>query len=254
MNLENVAAVVTGGGSGLGRATARALAQRGARVGVIDLNEGAATTVASGIDGLAIVCDVSDAESTASAVDRVIEQFGVPRILINCAGIGVAARIVGRDGPHSLDLFANVIRVNLIGTFNLLRLVSAHMMTLEPITESGGRGVIVNTASVAAYEGQVGQAAYSASKGGVVALTLPAARELASSGIRVLTIAPGMIETPMFGGLSQEVQDQLAAQVPFPRRLGHPSEFAALVEHIIDNELLNGEVIRLDGAIRMQPR
>ena len=193
MNLENVAAVVTGGGSGLGRATARALAQRGARVGVIDLDEGAATAVASGIDGLAIVCDVSDAESAASAVDQVIEQFGVPRILINCAGIGVAARIVGRDGPHSLDLFANVIRVNLIGTFNLLRLVSAHMMTLEPITESGGRGVIVNTASVAAYEGQVGQAAYSASKGGVVALTLPAARELASSGIRVLTIAPGMI-------------------------------------------------------------
>ena len=143
---------------------------------------------------------------------------------------------------------------NLIGTFNLLRLVSAHMVALEPITESGGRGVIVNTASVAAYEGQVGQAAYSASKGGVVALTLPAARELASSGIRVLTIAPGMIETPMFGGLSQEVQDQLAAQVPFPRRLGHRKEFAALVEHIIDNELLNGEVIRLDGAIRMQPR
>ena len=242
MNLENVAAVVTGGGSGLGRATAIALAQRGARVGVIDLDENAATAVANGIDGLAIACDVSDAESAASGVDQVIEQFGVPRVLINCAGIGVAARIVGRDGPHSLDLFANVIRVNLIGTFNLLRLVSAHMVALEPITESGGRG------------GQVGQAAYSASKGGVVALTLPAARELASSGIRVLTIAPGMIATPMFEGLSQEVQDRLAAQVPFPRRLGHPKEFAALVEHIIDNEMLNGEVIRLDGAIRMQPR
>ena len=232
MNLENVAAVVTGGGSGLGRATAIALAQRGARVGVIDLDENAATAVANGIDGLAIACDVSDAESAASAVDQVIEQFGVPRVLINCAGIGVAARIVGRDGPHSLDLFANVIRVNLIGTFNLLRLVSAHMVALEPITESGGRGVIVNTASVAAYEGQIGQAAYSASKGGVVALTLPAARELASSGIRVLTIAPGMIATPMFEGLSQEVQDQLAAQVPFPRRLGHPKEFAALVADV----------------------
>ena len=181
-------------------------------------------------------------------------EIGPPRVVVNCAGIALAGRIVGRDGPHDLGDYQKVINVNLIGTFNVLRLTAATMSELELIGDSGGRGVIINTASVAAYDGQIGQAAYSSSKGGVVALTLPAARELARFGIRVMTIAPGLIKTPMLSGLPKEAQESLADQVPFPRRLGEPEEYASLVEHIIDNEMLNGEVIRLDGAIRMQPK
>ena len=254
MDLENAVALVTGGGSGMGKETATMLAKRGARIALLDLDEAAAKAVAEELGGLAIAWDVSNADSAAAAVERVDQQLGGPRVLVNCAGIGIAARIMGRDGPHSLELFEKVLKVNLIGTFNLLRLIAPCMSKLSPLTDSGSRGVIVNTASVAAYEGQIGQAAYSASKGGVVALTLPAAREMAKVGVRVMTIAPGLIDTPMMGSLPEDIQAALAAQVPFPSRLGQPDEFAALVEHIIDNEMLNGEVIRLDGAIRMQPR
>jgi NAD(P)-dependent dehydrogenase (short-subunit alcohol dehydrogenase family) len=188
-----------------------------------------------------------------SAVARISGELGVARLLVNCAGIAPAARIVGRDGPMDLDAFRKVIEVNLIGTFNSMRCAAAAMMALDPVTESGERGVIVSTASVAAFEGQIGQAAYSASKGGVVGLTLPAAREFSKFGIRVVTIAPGLIGTPMLLGMPREVQDSLAASVPFPKRFGDPEEYARLVEHIATNEMLNGEVIRLDGAIRMQP-
>jgi NAD(P)-dependent dehydrogenase (short-subunit alcohol dehydrogenase family) len=200
-----------------------------------------------------VTCDVADAASMESAVARISGELGVARLLVNCAGIAPAARIVGRDGPMDLDAFRKVIEVNLIGTFNSMRCAAAAMMALDPVTESGERGVIVSTASVAAFEGQIGQAAYSASKGGVVGLTLPAAREFSKFGIRVVTIAPGLIGTPMLLGMPREVQDSLAASVPFPKRFGDPEEYARLVEHIATNEMLNGEVIRLDGAIRMQP-
>ena len=244
MDLSNQSAVVTGGASGMGAVTASALAARGARVAVLDLNETAAQDKADEFDGVGIACDVADAQSAGSAVKRVVAEIG----------IALASRIVGRDGPHDLDDYQKVINVNLIGTFNMLRLTAAAMSELELIGDSGSRGVIINTASVAAYDGQIGQAAYSSSKGGVVALTLPAARELARFGIRVMTIAPGLIKTPMLSGLPKEAQDSLADQVPFPQRFGEPEEYASLVEHIVDNEMLNGEVIRLDGAIRMQPK
>lgn len=252
MDLRNQSAVVTGGASGMGAVTASALAARGARVAVLDINQTAAQDKADEFGGVGIACDVADAQSAASAVERVVAEIGPPRVVVNCAGIALAGRIVGRDGPHDLGDYQKVISVNLIGTFNVLRLTAATMSELEVIGDSGGRGVIINTASVAAYDGQIGQAAYSSSKGGVVALTLPAARELARFGIRVMTIAPGLIKTPMLSGLPNEVQESLADQVPFPRRLGEPEEYASLVEHIVDNEMLNGEVIRLDGAIRMQ--
>ena len=254
MDLNNQSAVVTGGASGMGAVTAAALAARGARVAVLDMNQNAAEKKASAIGGIGIVCDVADAQSASSAVDRVVAELGPPRVVVNCAGIALAGRIVGRDGPHDLADYQKVINVNLIGTFNILRLTAARMSDLELICCSGGRVVIINTASVAAYDGQIGQAAYSSSKGGVVALTLPAARELARFGIRVMTIAPGLIKTPMLSGLPMEAQESLADQVPFPRRLGEPEEYTSLVEQIIDNEMLNGEVIRLDGAIRMQPK
>jgi len=254
MNLNNETALVTGAASGMGAATAEALAARGARVAILDINEAAAKTAAGKLGGVGIGCDVSNADSTAAALDEAVEALGAPRVVVSCAGIALASRIVGREGPHDLAAYQQVINVNLIGTFNILRLAAARMMDQETVSKSGSRGVIINTASVAAYEGQVGQAAYSSSKGGVVALTLPAARELAQFGIRVMTIAPGLIRTPMLGGLPEEVQESLGSQVPFPKRLGQPEEFASLVEHIVDNEMLNGDVIRLDGAIRMQPR
>jgi NAD(P)-dependent dehydrogenase (short-subunit alcohol dehydrogenase family) len=253
MKLEGVAAIVTGGASGLGTATGRALAAAGAKVALLDLNEAAARTVADEIGGIALACDVSDAASAEAAVARAADAHGPARILVNCAGIAPAARIVGRNGPASLDTYARVIQVNLIGTFNMMRLVAAGAMALEPL-EGGERGVIVSTASIAAYEGQIGQAAYASSKAGVVGLTLPAAREFAPAGIRVCAIAPGIFETPMLFGLPQEVQDSLGASVPFPSRLGKPDEYAMLVMAIIANPMLNGEVIRLDGALRMQPR
>jgi NAD(P)-dependent dehydrogenase (short-subunit alcohol dehydrogenase family) len=253
MQVKGHAAIVTGGASGLGAATARALAKAGAKVAVFDVNEAAGREVAAEIGGLAVVCDVSDAKSAEAAVAEARETHGAARIAINCAGIGPAARIVGKDGPMPLDQFRRVIEINLIGSFNIMRLAAADMVGLAPL-EDGERGVIVSTASVAAYEGQIGQAAYSASKGGIVALTLPAAREFARSGIRVNAVAPGLFATPLLLGMPQNVQDGLAASVPFPSRFGKPEEYAATVLHIIDNPMLNGECIRLDGALRMQPK
>ncbi|MBK4722202.1 SDR family NAD(P)-dependent oxidoreductase [Azospirillum sp. YIM DDC1] len=253
MQINGQAAIVTGGASGMGAETARHLAKLGAKVTVLDMNEAAVKQVAEEIGGLGLLCDVSSAESAEKAVAEARAAHGPARIAINCAGVAPAKRIVGRDGPMALDDFRKVIEVNLIGTFNMLRLAAADMGTLDPL-ESGERGVIVNTASVAAYEGQIGQAAYASSKGGIVALTICAARDLARSGVRVMTIAPGLIGTPMLLNMPQEVQDSLAATVPFPKRFGQPSEYARLVQHILENEMLNGEVIRLDGAIRMAPQ
>ncbi|MGC8475017.1 MAG: SDR family NAD(P)-dependent oxidoreductase [Acetobacteraceae bacterium] len=253
MELHGQSALVTGGGSGLGAATAAALAAAGARVAVLDRNAEAAAAVAARIDGFAATVDVTDPAGAAAALAAAEAALGPPRVLVNCAGIGEAGRILGRDGPLALEAFARVIAVNLIGTFNMLRLAAARMSTLDPGPD-GERGVVVNTASVAAYDGQVGQAAYAASKAGVVGLTLPAARELARAGIRVMTIAPGLIETPMFDGVPETLRQGLAASVPFPSRLGRPEEYAALVLHICANRYLNGETIRLDGALRMAPR
>lgn len=253
MNIAGLSALVTGGGSGMGAATARHLAGLGAKVTVLDVNKNAVEAVAAEIGGLGLACDVSSAASAEEAVAKAAEAHGPARILVNCAGVAPAKRIVGRDGPMALDDFRRVIDINLIGTFNLLRLAAAGMATLDPL-DSGERGVIVNTASVAAYEGQIGQAAYAASKGGVVALTICAARDLARHGVRVMTIAPGLIGTPMLLNMPQEVQDSLAATVPFPKRFGKPEEYARLVQHIVENEMLNGDVIRLDGAIRMAPQ
>src|SRR5262245_17956634 len=253
MNHKGHAALVTGGGSGLGAATAAVLAKQGAKVTLLDVNENAMKEVAAKIGPLAVKCDVSDADAAAKTVSEARAKHGAARILINCAGIGAAKRIVGRDGPMPLGDFERVIKINLIGTFNLMRLMAADAANLEPL-EDGERGVIVSTASVAAYEGQIGQAAYAASKGGVVALTVPAAREFAQFGIRVNAIAPGIFLTPMLMGLSQEVQASLAASVPFPKTLGAPEHYAALVLHIVENRYLNGEVIRLDGALRMAPK
>ena len=253
MKIEGLSALVTGGASGMGAATARHLAANGAKVTVLDVNEDAVLKVAHEIGGLGLVCDVTDSASAERAFEQASAAHGPARIAINCAGIAPAQRIVGRDGPMPLESFRKVIEVNLIGTFNILRLAAADMAKLAPL-ETGERGVIVNTASVAAYEGQIGQAAYASSKGGIVALTICAARDLARSAIRVMTIAPGLIGTPMLLNMPQEVQDSLAATVPFPKRFGHPEEYARLVQHIVENEMLNGDVIRLDGAIRMAPQ
>ena len=254
MDIKGLSAVVTGGGSGMGAETARALAKAGAKVAVLDINKAGVEAIAKEINGIALECDVSSEASAKAALDAAKKAHGAARILISCAGIAPGARIVGKEGPHDLGFFSKVINVNLIGTFNMLRLVAADMSTLEPLNDSGERGVIINTASIAAYEGQIGQAAYSASKGGVVALTLPAARELARFGIRVVTIAPGLIETPMLGGMTPEVQESLIATTIFPKRLGKASEFARLVLHVCDNALINGETIRLDGAVRLAPK
>jgi NAD(P)-dependent dehydrogenase (short-subunit alcohol dehydrogenase family) len=253
MEIKGQAAIVTGGASGLGAATARTLAAAGAKVAILDVNAKAAAEAAIDVNGLAIACDVADPVAAEAAVKQAAADHGPARILVNCAGIGPAKRIVGRDGPMPLADFERVIRINLIGSFNMMRLVAAAMQPLAPLAD-GERGVIVSTASVAAFEGQIGQAAYSASKGGIVALTLPAAREFAQFGIRVLAIAPGIFATPMLRALPQEAQDSLGASVPFPKRLGSPSEYAALVLHCIHNGYLNGEVIRIDGALRMAPR
>jgi NAD(P)-dependent dehydrogenase (short-subunit alcohol dehydrogenase family) len=253
MDAKGHAALVTGGGSGLGAATARRLAQAGAKVAVLDINLDGAKAVAAEIGGLAVACDVADAASAEAAVAAARKAHGPARVLINCAGIGPAARIVGREGPMPLQDFARVININLIGSFNLMRLAADDMSKLEPFVD-GERGVIVSTASVAAYDGQIGQAAYSASKGGIVALTLPAARELARFGIRVNVIAPGIFATPLLLGMPKPVQESLAASIPFPSRFGTGEEYAKLVMHILDNVMLNGEVIRLDGAIRMPPK
>lgn len=251
MEIKGAAAVVTGGGSGLGAATARALAAKGARVTVLDVNLEAAQKVADEIGGLALRCDVSD-EAAAEALDAAAAKHGHARILVNCAGIGPAGKTVGKDGPLPLSEYKRVIEVNLIGSFNMLRLAAARMVDLDLVGEE--RGVVINTASVAAFEGQIGQVAYSSSKGGIVGMTLPAARDLSRSAIRVNTIAPGIFLTPLLMTVSEEYRQSLGAQVPFPPRLGDPSEYAALAVHIVENTMINGETIRLDGAIRMGPK
>lgn len=255
MNISGTGALVTGGASGLGAATARRLAASGASVVLADLNEEGGSALAKELGGGAqfVRCDVTDPASVEAAVKAAAGLGNGLRILINCAGIGIAERILGKDGPMDLNRFAKVIQVNLIGTFNALRLAAAAMTQNEPDAE-GERGVIVSTASVAAFEGQIGQAAYSSSKGGIVGLTLPAARELARYGIRVVAIAPGIFDTPLLAGLPEPARVSLGQQVPFPSRLGRPEEYAALVQHIVENTMINGETIRLDGAIRMAPR
>ncbi len=253
MDFNNVAAIVTGGASGLGEGAARALASAGCKVAILDLQKERGEQVAADIGGIFVECDVSSAASAEAAITAAREAHGPCGIAVNCAGIATASRILGRDGVMPLENFSKVIQVNLIGTFNILRLAAADMAQREPNAD-GERGVIINTASVAAYEGQIGQAAYSASKGGVVALTLQAARELAREGIRVNTIAPGLFMTPMMAGMPQEVQDSLAATLPFPQRLGKPEEFGMMVDQMVRNPILNGEVIRLDCALRMAPR
>lgn len=246
-------AVVTGAASGMGEAVARQLASLNMKVVIIDRNIEAAQQVASSINGIAFTGDVANANEIESIFDEIAKMEGQLRVTVNCAGIAPAKRAVGREGPMGLNDFSKVIQVNLIGTFNVTRMAASLMMKSEVLNE-GERGVIINTASIAAYEGQIGQSAYSASKGGIVSMTLPLAREFASQGIRVNTIAPGLIGTPLLLNMPQDVQDSLASTVPFPKRLGCPQEFASLVSHIIDNSMINGEVIRLDGALRMREK
>ena len=253
MEFNNVAAIVTGGASGLGEGTVRALAAEGCRVAIFDLQEERGEALAKEVGGIFVRCDVSSAESAEAAFKTAREAHGLCGIAVNCAGIAPAAKIVGREGPMALDAFNRVVQVNLVGTFNIMRLAAAEMMEREANAD-GERGIIICTASVAAYEGQIGQAAYSASKGGVVAMTLQSARELARSGIRVNTIAPGLFMTPMMAGMPQEVQDSLATTLPFPQRLGRPEEFGMMVNQMVKNPILNGEVIRLDCALRMAPK
>jgi Dehydrogenases with different specificities (related to short-chain alcohol dehydrogenases) len=252
MDVNGVAAIVTGAGSGLGEITARALAAAGAKVAIFDLAEEAASRVAGEVGGVACVCDVSNAESTEAAVAKAKAAHGAARIVVQCAGIAPPSKIVGRKGPHTLDLYNKVVGINLVGTFNVMRLAAADMLTLDPIGDAAERGIIINTASIAAFEGQVGQAAYASSKAGVVGLTLPAAREFAPSGVRVFCIAPGIFKTPMMAGLPEETQKSLGAAVPFPSRLGDPAEYAKLAMAIIGNPYMNGDVVRCDGALRMQ--
>jgi NAD(P)-dependent dehydrogenase (short-subunit alcohol dehydrogenase family) len=252
MRIDQTVAIVTGGASGLGGATARALALAGARVFALDLP--AAIEQAKPFEGVSLVAaDVTDADQVGSAVAAAAD-FGAPlRTVVNCAGVGWAGRILGKSGPHELDRFRTVVEVNLVGTFNVIRLAAAAIAKTEPL-DGGQRGVVINTASIAAFDGQIGQVAYAASKGGVVGLTLSAARDLASFGIRVMTIAPGIIDTPMLAGVSDEFRAGLAGGIPFPKRLGEPAEYARLALSIIEQDYLNGEVIRLDGALRMAPR
>jgi NAD(P)-dependent dehydrogenase (short-subunit alcohol dehydrogenase family) len=251
MQIENCSALVTGGASGLGLATARELARAGAHVVIADLPHSAGAELASELGGSFAAVDVTDEAAVQAAVDIAVGE-GPLRIVINCAGVGTPGRVLGRAGVLPLDQFEFVVRVNLFGTFNVIRLAAVAMAATEPV--DGERGVIINTASVAAYDGQIGQAAYSASKGGIVGMTLPIARDLASAQIRVVTIAPGLMDTPMLAGLPDEARESLGRQVPHPARLGRPAEYAALARHIVENQLLNGEVIRLDGAIRLAPR
>ena len=254
MKIEGHSAVVTGGGSGLGEAVARELARQGARVAVLDINAANASRVAGEIGGLACVCDITDTAGVSAALDSAEAAHGTARMVMNIAGIGTAKRVVGKDGnPAPLEDFERVVRINLVGTYNVVRLTAARLLKLAPL-EDGERGVMLMTASVAAYDGQVGQEAYAASKGGIVSMTLPLARDLAQHGIRVCSVAPGLFATPLVQQLPPEVQQSLAASIPFPRRLGAPAEFASLAAHIVTNGHLNGEVIRLDGALRMAPR
>lgn len=255
METKGMVALVTGGASGLGEATARLFVKCGARVSLLDLSEEAGQKVASDLGDAAIFCkaDVTSEESVKAAIDRTTKQFGTIHAAVNCAGVGIPSKVLSKKGMMPLDQFSKVIQINLVGTMNVIRLAAEQINKNEP-GEDGEKGVIINTASVAAYEGQIGQAAYSASKAGVIGLTLPVAREFASYGIRVVTIAPGLFETPMLASVKDDIREALGNSVPFPKRLGHPEEYAALAKHIIENRMLNGETIRLDGAIRMQPR
>ncbi len=253
MNLEGIVAVASGGASGLGAATAKALAECGARVAIWDLHQEHGTTQAEQLDGLYVKVNVADEDSVRQALEITQKRLGTPRVMVNTAGIATSGKIVGRDGPHSLDVFMQAINVNLVGTFNCSRFTADAMQRLEPL-EDGERGVIINTASIAAFEGQVGQVAYAASKGGVASMTLVMARELASKGIRCNAIAPGVFATPMVTQLPENVVTELSAAVPFPNRLGHPEEYASLVREICENSFINGTTIRLDGAIRLQAR
>ena len=252
MDLKDTSVLITGGSSGLGRATAKRLQHAGAKIAILDLN---ATAAASEQDlsenFLSIDCDVTDEAAVSNALDQIEAQQGTPRVVVNCAGIATAKRLVGRDGPLPLAEFQQTVAVNLSGTFNVMRLSAERMSLTDRIGKLGERGVIINTASIAATDGQIGQVAYAASKAGICGMTLPAAREMAQFGIRVMAIAPGVFATPMVDGMSEEVRASLAASIPFPKQLGEPSQFAALVEHIVENSMLNGEVIRLDGALRM---
>lgn len=253
MNIQGVPAVITGGASGLGEGAARLLAAAGAKVTILDVQQDKAEQVAQEIGGLALSCDVTSSDGAQEAMNRAQEAHGPCGIALNCAGIGTPAKILGKEGPMSLDFYSKVIQVNLVGSFNIMRLAADQMQNRDP-NEDGERGVIISTASIAAFDGQIGQAAYSASKGGIVAMTLPAARELARYGIRVLAIAPGLFMTPMMASLPEEAQKSLAATLPFPSRLGKPSEYARLVKEMVENPILNGEVVRIDSALRMAPR
>ncbi|HJT13220.1 MAG TPA: SDR family NAD(P)-dependent oxidoreductase [Dongiaceae bacterium] len=253
MQISGQSALVAGGGSGIGAAVAKHLAGLGARVAVLDVNPDGAKATAADIGGLALACDIASAQSAEQAIAQARGAHGPARILVNCAGILSPGRILGKDGPLSLDIFRRVVEVNLIGAFNLLRLAAADMATLAPLAD-GERGVVINTASIAAYEGQIGQIAYATSKAGMAGMTLPAARDLARHGIRVLSVAPGLVATPMLTNLPQDMQDALAQSIPFPQRLADPTEVARLVQHMIENVMLNGEVVRLDGALRMAPK
>ncbi|WP_170423736.1 SDR family NAD(P)-dependent oxidoreductase [Ruegeria arenilitoris] len=253
MRIENASAIVTGGASGLGLATAEFLSAQGAKVALFDLPGDKLQEAATRLGAVAAPCDVTSEEEVQKALETATAANGLPRILVNCAGVTHGERIVGRNGPASLEGFARTVQINLIGTFNVMRLAAERIMQNDPL-EDNERGIIINTASAAAFEGQIGQAAYSASKGGVASLTLPAAREFARSGVRVMAIAPGIFSTPMMDLLPQEIQDSLGAKVPFPSRLGQPAEFARLAGHMIENTMLNGECVRLDGAIRLEPK
>ncbi|MBY0147945.1 3-hydroxyacyl-CoA dehydrogenase [Neobacillus niacini] len=255
MRIQDSIALVTGGASGLGEATVRNIVKNGGKAAILDLSEerGSALAAELGENAVFIKTNVTSEEDVQHAIDAAIAQFGSINTVVNCAGIAAAEKTVSRNQAHSFDNFKKVVEINLLGTFNVIRLAAAHMVNNQP-NQEGERGVIINTASVAAFDGQIGQAAYSASKGGVVGMTLPIARDLAKSGIRVMTIAPGLIETPLFGSLSEQAKAALESQVPFPSRLGRPSEYAQLTQSIIENVMLNGETIRLDGAIRMAPR
>ncbi|MEQ8389742.1 MAG: SDR family oxidoreductase [Thalassospira sp.] len=253
MQIKGSIAIVTGAASGLGAATAEVLANAGAKIAAFDLNEDGAKATAEKLGGVGFGVDVSNAASVEGAIAEVVKTIGSPTILVNCAGILQGERIVGREGPADLEAFARVINVNLIGTFNMMRVAATAMSKNDP-NASGERGVIINTASIAAFEGQIGQAAYAASKGGVASMTLPAARELARHGIRVASIAPGMFGTPMVTALPDDMQEALAANIPFPKRLGDPAEYGRLAMHICENEMINGETIRIDGAVRLEPK
>ena len=253
MQVEGNVAIITGGASGLGAGTARELATAGGQIAIWDIQEDKGLEIAKEVGGVFYHCDVTSEESVIAAMEKTKESLGVGRILVNCAGTGVAIKTSSRGEAHPLEQFQRIININLIGTFNCIRLASTAMIELEPM-DHGERGVVINTASVAAYDGQIGQAAYSASKGGIVGMTLPIARDLADKGIRVCTIAPGIFETPLLGTLPDDVRQSLANAVPFPQKLGQPSEYAQLARQIVENVMLNAETIRLDGAIRMAPR